>query len=96
MPETNGQLTSGEKEKFLAWVNEKGVNHNCPVCQKNNWTVGDHLLSGMVHTGNGISIGGAAYPTAILVCTNCAYTRNFMALPIGLLGDETASEEPNV
>lgn len=85
MPDQNGQLNKEEKQKITAWLDEKGVNHSCPVCTKNKWTLGDHLISGMVHTGSGVSIGGAAYPTAFLVCTNCAYTRHFMAVPMGLL-----------
>lgn len=89
-------LTQDEKQKIVAWLNEKGVNHSCPFCGQNNWSIGDHLLSGMVHTGGGLVIGGAAYPSAFTVCNNCAYTRQFMAVPIGIFQTETPEGKKNV
>ena len=86
MKEQDGRLSAADKNKVTAWLNEKGVNHSCPVCGENEWIVGDHLLTGVLHfPDGGMSLGGAAYPTVILVCSNCAYTRHFMAGPIGLL-----------
>lgn len=93
MPDQNGQLTEEETQKFLDWINEKSVDHTCPVCKKNSWSAGSHLLNGMVHTGGALVVGGPAYPAAFIVCKNCAYTRQFMAVPIGLMKTEDESEE---
>jgi len=85
MPDQNGKLTPEEKQKFVAWLNAKTKSHQCPVCDTNGWTVADHLIDARPHTGGGLVVGGTTYPSAILVCNNCAYTRQFMAVPIGLL-----------
>lgn len=85
MPDANGKLTPADKQKVVDWLNKKGKTANCPVCQANSWMVGDDLINAMLFAGNNVIIGGPTYPMAILVCTNCAYTRHFMAVPIGLL-----------
>ncbi len=82
MPDKDGKLTAAEKATVSAWLNTKGKNHNCPVCATNVWSIGDHLLFGMPFYGGGLRVGGAAYPQVFLVCTNCAYTRHFMAVPV--------------
>ena len=84
MPSNDGVLTRAEQEKISAHLNEKGKNHNCPVCGENNWTIGEHLLNGMVHTPGSMRIGGPTYPMAFVVCRNCSYLRQFMAVPLGL------------
>lgn len=95
MPDKNGILTGEERQKIVAWLNEKGVEHSCPFCNQNNWSIGDHLLSGMIHSGGGLVIGGASYPSVFTVCNNCAYTRQFMAVPIGILPAQTPEGEKN-
>lgn len=90
MPDPNGKLTQADKAKFVAWMNDKAKHHQCPVCATNAWTIGDDLINAMPYTGAGFVIGGPSYPLAFLVCNNCAYTRHFMAVPIGIL---PASEE---
>ncbi|MGR3456092.1 hypothetical protein [Pseudooceanicola sp.] len=92
MPRGDGSLSKDEKQKVIDWVNEKGVHHNCPVCGSNNWGVGDHLLSGMPYMGGSIVAGGPSYPAAMLVCNNCAYTRHFMAVKIGLFSAGGSSD----
>lgn len=81
-----GALSQEEKQKFLNWLNEKGrMNPSCPVCGTNNWGVGDHIVQSLPFTPNGLVLGGTSYPSALLVCNNCAFTRSFMAVPIGLM-----------
>lgn len=87
MPGNDGRLTPQEKQRVIDWLHRKGTTtQQCPVCGTNAWTVGDHLLNGMVHHGGGnVILGGASYPMAFVVCNNCAYTRHFMAVPMGVL-----------
>lgn len=91
MPGSDGRLTKQEKDRIIGWLNEKGKNHACPVCLSNNWTVGDHLLSGMVSHGANLVLGGPQYPQFFLVCGNCFYTRHFMAVPV--LGADALQQE---
>ncbi len=92
MPDSGGKLTPEEKQKIIAWMNERGKSHTCPVCQENNWTVGDHLLSGMVYQGGNLLVGGTHYPQFFVTCNNCFYTRQFMAVTV-LEMAKTATEE---
>ena len=88
MPDDSGKLTPADQEKFKKWLNDKTKNHSCPVCNSNNWALGEHLLSGMVYSGGNLIVGGPAYPLAFIVCNVCSHTRQFMAVPIGLLPGE--------
>ena len=97
MPDQNGKLTQADKDKFIAWMNKKAKAHHCPVCATNAWTIGDDLINALPYTGGSLVIGGPTYPLAFLVCNNCAYTRHFMAVPIGLISpSENEEGEKNV
>ena len=96
MPDKDGILTVVEKQMVAAWLSEKSRNNSCPVCSTSSWSVGGHLLSGKIYRGGNLAFGGPTYPMAFIVCTNCAYVREFMAVQIGLLeasdtDDATAS-----
>jgi hypothetical protein len=97
MPSSDGTLSKGDQEKISVHLNDKGKNHNCPVCGENNWAIGRHLLIGMVHTPNAVQIGGPSYPMAFISCNNCSFVRQFMAVPLGILTtDEPAEDTGNV
>lgn len=85
MPDKDGKLTAEEGKKLRDWLQAKTKNYACPVCHTNAWSLGEHLLNGTVFVGGNLIVGGPAYPMAFTVCNNCAYTRTFMAVPIGLL-----------
>ena len=89
MPDQHGKLTQADKQKAINWFNTKTKNHNCPSCGENSWTVGDDLLNLMPYTGGNMIIGGPSYPTAFLVCNSCAYIRQYMAIPMGILNQVT-------
>ena len=90
MSEKDGTLSKADQDKIVSHLNEKGKNHTCPVCLKNNWGIGDRLLNGMpISPDAALHIGGPSYPMAFVVCNNCSYVRHFMAVPLGLFpGDE--------
>ena len=78
-------LSPADRTKIAAWLQSKSRNGHCPVCNTTSWTVGGHLLHGLVSSPDGgLTIGGSAYPMAMVVCDNCFYFRTFMALPMGL------------
>lgn len=85
MPEENGKLTQKDKTKIADWLNNKSKFHNCPSCGSNAWTLGDDLLNLMVYSGGNLVLGGPTYPVAFLVCNTCAYVRQYMAVPMGII-----------
>lgn len=93
MQDSSGKLSQADKDKIVTWLKEKGKNHHCPVCSVNDWTVADNLLNGMVFSGGNFIVGGPSYPMAFIVCNNCAYTRHFMAVPMGIIPGE--DKEPS-
>ena len=99
MSNNDGRLTDKERDKFVAWLNGKGKSHKCPVCEENDWGIGPNFIQGLIyHPNGGVSIGGPSYPQAFIVCNNCAYTRTFMAVQIGLVeneGEEGEEDEQN-
>lgn len=79
------ELSKADRSKIVDWLNTRQKFGDCPVCGTNHWTVGGHLLHGQALGANGgIIIGGSNYPMAFVVCDNCAYVRQFMAVPMGL------------
>lgn len=93
MPDSGGKLTPEEKQKIIGWLNEKGKNHACPVCQENSWTLGEYLLGGMTYQGGSLVLGGVHYPQFFLTCSNCFFTRQFMATPVLKMEDPQLKEE---
>lgn len=77
-------LSMGDREKIARWIGSKQKRSQCPVCDADEWVVGEHLLHGVPASRGGLILGGTNYPTAFLVCGNCAYTRHFMAVPMDL------------
>ena len=80
MPDRDGRLDQSDHDKVLAWLNDKAVNHDCPVCLENDWTIGDDLVLLTPWSST-----GAGYPMVFLVCNRCAHVRQFMAWRMGLV-----------
>ena len=80
----SGQLTKQQKIKVDDWFNKKGRDHLCPICGEKNWITGDHFLTSNVFHEGTVRIDGVAHPQVFIVCGNCAFTRQFMAVPMGL------------
>lgn len=95
MPDKDGILTTEEKAKVISWLEERGYGRApCPACGKDDWRIADHLLSGITYHGGGLMLGGPSYPQVLVFCTNCYYTRNFLAIPMGLTSRNKKDEEP--
>lgn len=83
MPGNDGKLTPDEIQTIIAWLNAKGGgNRPCPVCNNPGWSVGSHLVTGTIFRSGGLMLGGEVYPQFFVTCTNCFYTRHFMANPV--------------
>lgn len=98
MPDQTGKLSKSEKDKALAWLNERTeAAPTCSVCGTQNWTVADHAVAPALF-GKGLILGGVAYPHIMLVCRHCGHTLFFNAIVMGVLdkNEEKAAkaEEP--
>lgn len=96
MPDQTGKLSKSEKNKALAWLNERTeAAPTCWVCNTQNWTLADHVVSPPMF-GKGLILGGVAYPHILLVCRQCAHTVFFNAMVMGVIDkeEEKKAEEP--
>lgn len=78
------RLTAEDKQVIGDWVASKCTSHDCPVCGQNSWAIGDYLIQNGSYVAGSSKPGRASYPAAMLMCSNCAYVRSFMAAPMGL------------
>lgn len=85
-------LSQEQREKIVAWLKARNAPRACSVCGHNNWTVADHLVAPPIFRPNVISLGGPAYPQAMLICANCAHTIYFNAVVMGVV---TEPEKPS-
>ena len=87
-PPTNEpqELTKEQKETINDWLVEKwGPDGECYVCKTSAWAIGKHLVTPTLFSEKGFWAGGTAYPSVMIVCTNCGHTVHFNAITIGLL-----------
>jgi len=65
-------LDTAAKQLVVKWLNSRSNEHNCPVCQKNDWSVGDYFMHGVLFSPNQppSMAGGSAYPIVFLVCNS--------------------------
>ncbi|MGR3315543.1 hypothetical protein [Roseovarius indicus] len=94
MTEEKEKLSKEQLETFAGWLKEKGIGHRCPVCNSNDWTLGDRLIRSEFFTPNVTTLGGPSMPMAFMLCNNCMYVRQFAAIPIGLVKAEKQEEDP--
>ena len=87
MPDKDGKLTKEEKQKTIDWIEERklGEGPHCPVCGTNHWQIADHLVAPSIHTGEGLLLGGPAYPHVMVICRKCSNTLFLNAVMMGIL-----------
>ena len=83
------ELTKAQKSKIREWLKAhwKGAGE-CPVCQTAAWKLSDHMITPILYSGKNVTLGGAAYPMVMLICTTCGNTRFFNILIMGVLEEE--------
>lgn len=76
-----------EREKVVALLNEKiPGGGKCPVCPTGSFTLGNHYVTPTVLNPNqGVFLGGANYPSVLLICGDCGHMRFHNALILGVL-----------
>lgn len=95
MPDDQGKLSVQELEAFQKWLQDHWSGSKvCPVCQKNQWIVGEHVVTTIKISNKGdILLGGETYPLVLLVCGNCGNTLSFNARVMRLMKDDSAPQD---
>ncbi len=77
-------LTDREKQEIQDKLNSRGARAICPMCSKNQWTIGDSFVMGTpVGIGGDMVLGSGGVPMAKLICSYCGFVSH---LAIGALG----------
>jgi hypothetical protein len=94
MTDQSGALSEEEQIKIRDWIDDKreGRGMVCSICHTANWSVGPHLVFPPIFSG-GLRLGGAAYPYAMIVCSNCGHTMFINSVMMGLTPPERKSED---
>lgn len=87
MSSSTETLKQGQIEAIKEWIEKKATKESakCPICGHQQWAIGEHLIRTSIHTPGVTALGGQAYVYAHISCTNCAYTRFFNAVMLGLV-----------
>ncbi|HEX4295068.1 MAG TPA: hypothetical protein VHZ29_13115 [Rhizomicrobium sp.] len=94
MPGPDGKLTPEEFGLAAAWLAEKTKNYTCPVCDTNNWGIVGNMLQESVYSEGSLLVGGSVYPMIAVSCMNCAYTRHFNAIQMGIMKGGIVRPDP--
>ena len=64
----------------------QGRNNQCPICDANDWTVVDDLLSPFcIDVEYKRPIEGKFLPIVALICNDCGYIRQIAARKVGVI-----------
>lgn len=74
-----------KQDKAINWINSKWTVKTCEVCQHNVWEVSDFIIVSPRFEGGGISLGGQVAPHIMVTCKNCANTKFFNAVMMGIV-----------
>lgn len=81
MPDSQGQLTPEDTEKFLKWMTDRSEGGTksrvayCGLCQSNNWTIGTHIVSfNSFSPAAPGAPGPKTYPSVAMICQVCGFT----------------------
>ena len=73
-------LSLDDKEEIMAWLKKHWVTEKtCPICTRNHWIVGGHIVTPTRMRNGGMDLGGTTYPQFMIVCGNCGFTHYFNA-----------------
>jgi len=93
--ESNGGFfNKKQQQQAIEWLKSKWPSGNltCESCGTNQWTLADFLVVSPRFEG-GMSIGGAVAPLVMINCNNCANTKHFNAVQMGILDRKKEEED---
>lgn len=88
--ESHYTLTEEEVNKAIDWLNEKGKDWKCAVCQTDAFTV-SNIVNLNVSLGEGVMLGRSYTPALMATCQNCGHIVQFSAVALGLMDRYQAS-----
>lgn len=77
MPDDKGRLTPADRETIARWLGTRQAMTQCPSCGKTDWELGEYLAQ--------LPAFGRSYPSVVLLCRVCAFTRLHNAVKIGVV-----------
>lgn len=84
MPSPDGKLTAADYQIVQNWMGKWRFGlHPCPICESTNWQIGEYLVQPTSLGGGGFNFGLPGYP-AVLLISECGYTRMMNAVILGL------------
>jgi len=87
-------LPENYQTKVIEALNKKGINANCEVCGRNDWSVADQAVMLTVSDlGGSFSIPPPNIPSAALVCNNCGNVRLFALGVLGVLDQKEGGKK---
>jgi predicted nucleic-acid-binding Zn-ribbon protein len=89
------ERVQGERRRALAWMTEKWVGERtCPICQTNNWTIGD-IVELRPYEGGNLIVGSTRglFPAFQVICDYCGYTHLVNAAKSGVVRIEEYKSE---
>lgn len=66
------ELTQAQRDQVEAWVDDKSISRDCPVCGHPYIRIG------------GVVAGGEVVPTVQVICRTCGFVRLFSTDTIGI------------
>ena len=88
-PPDASRMTDDEMNRVVELINGKRAgaeDRPCPHCDANAWLLAPHTVTPirLRRLTGGMELGGPVYPHAMIICTNCGYTRHFNLVVLGL------------
>jgi hypothetical protein len=78
-------LTQEQQAKAVKWLQDKWKDGMCcEVCGEKNWDIKDSLVTPILFRQDSLYFG-TVYPSLSVSCKNCANTKYFDAVKIGLI-----------
>ncbi|HAT8958780.1 TPA: hypothetical protein JBA90_14065 [Legionella pneumophila subsp. pneumophila] len=82
--ESDVYFNKDKQQKVIDWINAKWNQKKCEVCQHNSWELADFLVVSPRFEGN-LTLGGKVAPHVLVTCKNCANTKFFNAVMVGII-----------
>ena len=80
-----GTLGQSQRQEFARWLQACAVRNVCPACGSGNLSILDKLVQPIPFTGGGLSVGGMAFPLAMVACGRCGNVQFYSAVLAGLV-----------
>jgi len=86
--EENRTLSVENEKKVADWLTAKCPNLACEVCGTRHWSIAKDIVVPVPLKGNSLMLGGGnSYPQVQIICSNCANTKYFNTVVIGIKVD---------